>query len=180
MVVLHTVGYGTVTAPAFASLLHGADIAAVVDVRRFPGSRRHPQFRADEMRTWLPDGGVAYRWDERLGGRRRGRPDSVNVGLRNAGFRAYADHMAQPPFWEALDAVLDEARRRSTTVLCAERLWWRCHRRLIADAAVLVRGAAVHHLLHDGRVVEHVVTAAARRVDDLVIYDRHHQGELLG
>lgn len=180
MVVLYTVGHGTLTADAFVALLETASVAAVVDVRRYPGSRRHPHVSADTMREWLADAGVAYRWEERLGGRRSGAPDSVNVGRRDAGFRAYADHMARPPFWQALDGVLEAAGRRPTAVLCAESVWWRCHRRLIADAAVLVRGVAVRHVHHDGRVTDHVVTDAARRVGDVVVYDRHSQGRLLG
>lgn len=178
-VAVFSVGHGTASAEAFATLLRQAGIAAVVDVRRYPGSRRHPHFASGAMQRWLPDAGIAYRWEERLGGRRRRRPDSVNVGLRDASFRGYADYMAEPAFKEALDAVLDDARRRPTAVLCAESLWWRCHRRLLADAAVLVHGAEVRHLLHDGNIEPHVVTDSARRVGDTVRYDRPAQGELL-
>lgn len=178
-VTLFSVGHGTSTADGFAALLRQAAIATVVDVRRFPGSRRHPHFGAEAMRQWLPQAGIAYRWEERLGGRRRRRPDSVNVGLRDDSFRAYGDYMAAPPFWEALDAVLADARARPTAVLCAESLWWRCHRRLLADAAVLVRDADVRHLQHGGRMVAHTVTDSARRVGDLVLYDRPLQSQLL-
>ena len=178
-VMLFSVGHGTLTAEEFAALLHQADITAVVDVRRFPGSRRHPHFGADAMHRWLPQAGIAYSGDERLGGRRSRRRDSVNTALRNDSFRGYADYMAEPPFRDALDAVLEQARQRPTTVLCAESLWWRCHRRLLADAAVLLRGADVRHLLHDGRMATHVITDSARRAGDLVVYDRQTQGELL-
>ena len=85
--------------------------------------------------------------------------------------RYYADHMADPAFAVALDAVLDEAEHETTTVMCAESLWWKCHRRLIADFAVLVRHADVEHLLHDGRLSTHRVTEGARRHGDLVVYD---------
>jgi uncharacterized protein (DUF488 family) len=178
-VMLFSVGHGTLTIDDFAALLRQADIAAVVDVRRFPGSRRHPHFGADAMRRWLPRVEIAYRWEERLGGRRSRRRDSINVGLRNDSFRGYADYMAEPPFGEALATVLDEARRRPTAVLCAESLWWRCHRRLIADAAVLVHGADVRHLLRDGHLAPHRITDSARRAGDLVVYDRPSQGRLL-
>jgi uncharacterized protein (DUF488 family) len=176
---LFTVGHGTLSTDEFAGLLHQADIAAVVDVRRFPGSRRHPHFGSDAMERWLPRVQIVYRWEERLGGRRSRRPDSVNVGLRNASFQGYADYMAEPPFGEALTAVLDEARQRPTAVMCAESLWWRCHRRLIADAAALVHGADVRHLLHDGDLAPHTVTDAARCLGDVVIYDRPAQRRLL-
>jgi uncharacterized protein (DUF488 family) len=178
-VMLFSVGHGTLTAEGFAALLHRADITAVADVRRFPGSRRHPHFGADAMHRWLPRAGIAYRWEERLGGRRSRRADSANVALRNDSFRGYADYMAEPSFRDALDEVLDQARQRPTAVMCAESLWWRCHRRLLADAAVLLRGADVRHLLHDGRIATHAITDSARRADDLVIYDRPTQGELL-
>ena len=176
---MFSVGHGTLSAESFVVLLRRAGIAAVVDVRRHPGSRRHPHFGAGAMERWLPDAGIAYRWEERLGGRRRRRPDSVNVGLRNASFRGYADYMAEPMFKEALGAVVDEARQRPTAVLCSESLWWRCHRKLLADAAVLVCGAEVRHLLHDGCIAAHVITDSARRVGDTVRYDRPTQGELL-
>jgi uncharacterized protein (DUF488 family) len=179
-VMVFSVGHGTLTADGFAALLRRADIAAVVDVRRFPGSRRHPHFAADALRQWLPRAGIAYGWEERLGGRRSRRADSVNVALRNDSFRGYADYMAEPPFRDALDAVLEQARQRPTAIMCAESLWWRCHRRLLADAAVLLRGAEVRHLLHDGRMATHAITDSARRAGDLVVYDRLTQGELLG
>jgi uncharacterized protein (DUF488 family) len=178
-VALFTVGHGTLTADEFTALLRQAGIAAVVDVRRFPGSRRHPHFGSDAMQRWLARAGIDYRWEERLGGRRSRRPDSVNVGLRNASFQGYADHMGEPAFADALTAVLDEARGRPTAIMCSESLWWRCHRRLVADAAVLVHDAEVRHLLHDGQFAQHQITDAARRADGIVIYDRSAQGRLL-
>src|SRR5207247_9808581 len=120
-----------------------------------PRSRRQPQFRREAMPDWLPAAGVSYRWEPRLGGLRKPKPDSPNIALRHPSFRAYADHMAEPEFALALDAVLDEAKQETSTVMCAESLWWKCHRRLIADFAVLVRQADVEHLLHDGRVSRH-------------------------
>src|SRR5688572_4101694 len=127
---LFTVGHGTLSAEAFTTLLRQASIASVVDVRRFPGSRRHPHFRADALRVWLPEGGLAYRGEERLGGRRRPVAGSRNIGLRNDSFRGYADYMTEEAFWEALDATLAEASERPVAVMCAESVWWRCHRRL--------------------------------------------------
>lgn len=169
---LLTVGHGSLDAEAFGGLLEGAGVEAVVDVRRFPASRRHPQFGRQALEEWLDARGIAYRWEEALGGRRTTHPDSVNVGLRDAGFRGYADYMGTAAFWAALDRVLTQAAERRTSVLCAESVWWRCHRRLIADAAVLVRDHPVVHLFHDGRRQPHPSTPEARRDGDRLLYDR--------
>ena len=171
MVTICTVGHGTLPADEFARLVAEADIEVVVDVRSFPASRRHPQFAREAMERWLPDADMAYRWEPRLGGRRRPRPDSPHGGLRVPAFRGYADHMETPEFQDAVDDLLAEAGARRTTVMCAESVWWRCHRRLVADAVVLLRGAAVKHLFHDGRLEPHRPTPEAR-VDGLrVVYD---------
>jgi uncharacterized protein (DUF488 family) len=168
---LLTVGHGVLAADELADLLRGAGVDELVDVRSYPGSRRHPQFGREEMGAWLPDAGVAYRWEPRLGGRRRAQADSPNVALRNEQFRGYADHMAGDEFRAGLDEVLASAAAHRTAVMCAESLWWRCHRRLLADAAVLVRGASVRHLMHSGQLVDHRLTDGARRAGDRVVYD---------
>jgi len=170
---LLTVGHGTLAAGELAGLLTGAGVELLVDVRSYPGSRRNPQFGREAMAEWVPGSGLGYRWERRLGGRRRARPDSVNVALRNEAFRGYADHMAGEEFRSGLDAVLVEAAERRTAVMCSETVWWRCHRRLLSDAAVLARGAGVRHLMHDGRLVAHPVTDGARldRDGGCVVYD---------
>lgn len=168
---LLTVGHGTLAAGELTGLLQGAGVDLLVDVRSYPGSRRHPHVGREQMAAWVPEAGIAYRWEPRLGGRRRTRPDSPNVALRNEAFRGYADHMATPEFRAGLDDLLAEAARRTTAVLCAESVWWRCHRRLLADAAELVGGATVRHLMHDGRLMPHRVTEGARRAGDHVVYD---------
>jgi uncharacterized protein (DUF488 family) len=166
-----TVGHGTLAAATFAELLRSANVEVLVDVRSFPGSRRNPQFGREEMARWVPDAGVRYRWERRLGGRRRTRPDSPHVALRNEAFRGYADHMASDDFDAGLDDVLAEAARARVVVMCSESLWWRCHRRLISDAAVLLRQVEVRHLMHGGALRPHVVTGGARRDGDRVVYD---------
>jgi uncharacterized protein (DUF488 family) len=93
------------------------------------------------------------------------------VALRNPAFRGYADHMAEPEFADALTAVLAEAASRTVAVMCSETLWWRCHRRLLSDAATLGRGAEVAHLAHDGRLTPHALTDGVRRDGDGVVYD---------
>ncbi len=168
---LLTVGHGTLAVGELSDLLRRHGVALVVDVRSYPGSRRHPHVGREQMARWLPEAGVAYRWEPRLGGRRRARPDSPHVALRNAAFRAYADHMAGEEFRAGLDAVLADATERRTAVMCSESVWWRCHRRLLADAAVLVRRAQVRHLMHDGRLVDHPVTDGARLDGARVVYD---------
>jgi uncharacterized protein (DUF488 family) len=144
-------------------------VALVVDVRSYPGSRRHPQFAREAMEAWLPAAGIDYRWERRLGGRRRPAADTPNVALRNEGFRGYADHMDSDMFREALDGVLAEPQR--TAVLCSESVWWRCHRRLLADAATLLDGVPVEHLMHDGRLTTHAPTDGVRVDGDRLVYD---------
>ncbi len=171
MEVVRTVGHGTLDAGAFAELVRGAGVEVIVDVRRYPGSRRLPQFGSDAMHAWLATARVDYRWLEALGGRRTPAPDSPNIGLRNPQFRGYADHMAGPEFAAGVAELRERAKDRPAAVMCAESVWWRCHRRLLADHLVLVEAIRVEHLFHDGRLVEHTPTAEARRVDDHVVYD---------
>jgi uncharacterized protein (DUF488 family) len=176
---LITVGHGTLPEDEFVALLAGAGVQSLVDVRTAPGSRRHPHFMRQAMEQWVPDAGISYRWEPRLGGLRKPSPDSPNVALRHPGFRAYADHMATPEFVAAVGDVLVEATARPTTVMCAESLWWRCHRRLIADFATLVQGADVCHLMHDGRLAEHRPTEGVRREGEGLVYDVGETGSLL-
>jgi uncharacterized protein (DUF488 family) len=159
---LLSVGHGTMTSEALAELFTGAGVELVVDVRSVPGSRRHPQFGRSEFEVWLPAAGVGYRWERDLGGFRRPEPSSRNVALRHPSFRGYADHMVTGRFRHALERMLDDAAHQVVTIMCAETLWWRCHRRLIADAATLCCDAEVRHLGHDGRLSPHRLTAGVR------------------
>jgi uncharacterized protein (DUF488 family) len=168
---LLTVGHGTASDSELLAILAGAGVARLVDVRIAPGSRRHPHFRRQAMEGWLGEAGVAYRWEPALGGFRRPEPASVNHALRHPAFRGYADHMRTAAFWEALDRLLAEAAEAPTAAMCSETLWWRCHRRLLADAAVLVRGLEVLHLDHRGRLEQHRPTDGVRRDGDLLAYD---------
>lgn len=168
--VLYTVGHGTLEAERFAGLLTSSEISHLVDVRSVPGSRRNPRFGREAMEEWLPASGIEYRWEPDLGGFRRASKSSANTGLRHAAFRGYADHMQTPTFRTALDRLLAESARSSTVIMCSETLWWRCHRRLIADAVTLLAGVDVLHLMHDGKVRPHVVTAPARLEDGSVVY----------
>jgi uncharacterized protein (DUF488 family) len=175
---IHTVGHGTLPADEFTALVRTAGIDEIVDVRSYPGSRHNPQFNQTEMEVWLPDGGLDYSWQRDLGGRRRTRPDSRHPALRNDAFRGYADHMESPAFTTAVDHLLAEAATREAAVMCSESVWWRCHRRLLADHLVLVRGVEVVHLMHDGRRTPHPITDGARLDGDTVVYDVGTTGSL--
>ena len=165
---LLTVGHGAASEADLGELLGAAGVEVLVDVRRFPGSRAHPHVAQSALQSWLPSRGVAYRWEPRLGGRRRLPADepSPDVWWTVEAFRAYAGHTRTCEFDAALDEVLDAARTSTVAVMCSESVWWRCHRRLVADVAVLARGAQVLHLMHGGALRPHVPAAGARRLPD--------------
>jgi uncharacterized protein (DUF488 family) len=169
--ILLTVGHGASSEEDFRNLLETAEVASVVDVRIGPGSRKHPHFGKDRLEEWLPVAGIAYRWEQRLGGFRKLPPDSPDTALRNDSFRAYAAYMRSPGFAIALAEVLAEAAERRTAIMCSEAVWWRCHRRLIADHAVLLDGAIAVHLMPAGRMTTHQPTGGVRVAGDQLIYD---------
>ena len=169
---LLTFGHGTATATQMSGLLRDADVAAVVDVRTAPGSRRHPHVARTELERWLPETGLSYRWEKRLGGFRKPRPDSPDVVWREDMFRGYAEHMRTAGFLTAVDDLLAQAGTQATAVMCAESLWWRCHRRMLADFVCVARGVPVRHLMHDGRLEVHKPSPGLRlREDGLLVYD---------
>lgn len=168
---LLTIGHGTSTEEELGSRLRAAGVDLLVDVRIGPGSRRNPHLGRTALEQWLPEYGVAYRWERRLGGFRKLPDDSPDVALRNASFRAYAAHMRTADFAAAIDDVLAEAAARRVAVMCSETVWWRCHRRMVADFCVLARDARVEHLMA-GRAAPHRPTEGARLRDDgLLVYD---------
>jgi uncharacterized protein (DUF488 family) len=142
---IYTIGHSTRSADEFTALLADAGVSRVADVRAFPSSRRHPQFNRAAMSAWLKDAGIDYVHMPDLGGRRSPAPGSPNRGWREAAFQGYADHMASEPFARALAELEAAARASPTAIMCAEAVWWRCHRRLIADALV-VHGWRAEHL----------------------------------
>lgn len=221
MTPLITVGHGTLEPAELAALLTSANVRCVIDVRRFPGSRRHPGLALDALAISLPEAGVAYQWEQRLGGRRHLTKDqdaaAPDQWWRVAAFRAYAGYTRTPEFAAGVDVVLgrmdapdagrpgpsgpkdrslpadgalapdetlapgeprapdgaltlDETLAPDVSalpgglvaVMCSESVWWRCHRRLIADVVTLTRGAEVRHLMHDGRLHLHEPSAGAR------------------
>ena len=169
---LVTFGHGTATANQMTELLHGADVTGIVDIRTAPGSRRHPHVARAELERWLPEAGISYRWDKRLGGFRRPSPDSPDVVWREDMFRGYAEHMRTDDFLAAAGEVIAEARTRRIAVMCSESVWWRCHRRLLSDFVSVARGLPVRHLMHDGRLQDHRPSPGLRLRDDgLLVYD---------
>ncbi|MEV4641194.1 DUF488 domain-containing protein [Actinoplanes sp. NPDC049548] len=169
---LITVGHGTAAQPELIALLRGAAVRRLVDIRRFPGSRAHPHVGREALARWLPDAGVEYRWEQRLGGRRRLPDDSPDVWWQVPAFRAYAAHMRTPEFLDAVAELVTDAGPACTAVMCSESLWWRCHRRLLADHLVLVRDLPVQHLDHRGGLSDHRVSAGARlTAGNGIVYD---------
>ena len=157
---IHTVGHSTHELDAFVTLLERHEVRCLADVRVHPGSRRLPHFNQGSLEHELPAHGIAYRHMRALGGRRRPQPDSPNAGWDSEAFRGYADHMRTREFLEGLEELERVAGAARTAVMCAEALWWRCHRRLISDALV-VRGWRVRHISASGELSEHELTPFA-------------------
>lgn len=166
---LWTVGHSTRPWEAFLGLLQDAGIAVLVDVRRFAGSRRNPQFSGGTMAAALPEAGIAYVPMPDLGGRRLPAPDSPNTAWRNTNFRGYADYMATDAYRAARERLARLAGERRIAVMCAEAMWWQCHRGLIVDD-FKAAGWTVLHLMVPGRSEEHPFTAAARLLDGRLSY----------
>lgn len=173
-----TVGHSTLALEEFIGLLQAHGIQALADIRRYPGSRRHPHFARESLQAALPAAGIAYAWFPDLGGRRRARKDSNNDAWRNASFRGYADYMETPAFADALEALLGFAAGRRTAYMCAEHAWQQCHRALVSDY-LKAHGIEVVHILSKGRTQEHPYTQAARIVDGQLSYStQDDQGRL--
>lgn len=167
---LWTVGHSTHPLEHFVGLLRGQQIALLCDVRTVPKSRRHPQFWAQALAVSLPEYGVGYRRLAGLGGWRRPEDDSPNGAWRNDSFRGYADYALTEAFAVALGELCGLAREQRTAVMCSEALWWRCHRRLIADR-LTIGGWDVCHIGADGRVSpHHLPDFAAPQPDETVRY----------
>ncbi|HEV8537218.1 MAG TPA: DUF488 domain-containing protein [Candidatus Limnocylindria bacterium] len=165
-----SIGHGARPLAELMATLADAHIEVVVDVRRFPGSRRHPQFSATSLVTSLSELGIAYLHLPGLGGRREPRDDSPHRALRVGAFRGYADHMNTAEFAAEYEKLTALARRSRAAFMCAETLWWRCHRRMIADR-LTVDGFAVTHLFAPGKSEPHALWDVARVVGDELVYD---------
>jgi uncharacterized protein (DUF488 family) len=167
---IFTVGHSTRSSQEFNEILLAHQIGALVDVRSFPGSRRYPHFNKVELAISLEAIGILYSHNSQLGGRRRPNAQSKNTAWKNASFRAYADHMESEEFKKGIQDLLALASQKNTAVMCAEALWWRCHRSLIADF-LKAEGIEVVHILDAKHTEGHPYTAAARILNGHLSYE---------
>ena len=165
-----TIGHSTRTLDEFISLLKENQIKLLLDVRAWPGSKRYPQFNKEALAESLTAHGIRYEHFPELGGKRKSEPDSRNTAWRNASFRGYADYMETEQFQKGIERLLDVAAEAGpTAIMCAEAVWWRCHRSLIADY-LKARGVEVLHVLGANKVEPHPYTPAARIVNGELTY----------
>lgn len=165
-----SIGHGTRSAEELLDVLTEAGIRVLADVRSAPGSRRHPQFGQSALAASLAGAGIEYVHLRGLGGRRDARPDSPNVALRVDAFRGYADHMTSTEFAADYARLVSIAREKATAFMCAETLWWRCHRRMLSDRFA-AEGWDVVHLIAPGKSEPHRMWDVARVVDGALVYD---------
>lgn len=165
-----TIGHSTRSIADFIQLLRVNAIAQLVDVRSYPGSHRYPQFNQGHLSKSLADSGIQYHHASKLGGRRKPAPDSKNSAWRNPSFRAYADYMETSDFQTGIEELVELARTGRTAIMCAEAVWWRCHRSLIADY-LKAQGLVVIHIVGDSRSESHPYTSAARIVAGRLSYE---------
>lgn len=165
-----TIGHSTRTIDEFLAIVRAHGISAVADVRRFPGSKRHPHFAADALAERLPAEGIRYLRLPALGGRRAPQRDSRNTGWKHAAFRAYADYIGTPEFAEGLRALTDAAAGAQVAFMCAEAVWWRCHRRIIADV-LTARGWEVRHILDEKPAALHLLEPPGHLVNGELSYE---------
>ena len=164
-----TVGHSTLTIEQFLVILSSFGVELLVDVRSFPGSRRYPHFNREKLQASLMAAGIDYLHMPELGGRRKTRRDSQNVAWRNESFRGYADYMETAAFREGIDRLIELAGGQRTAIMCAEAVWWRCHRSLIADY-LKAAGVNVMHILGESKSDEHPYTGAAQIVNGKLSY----------
>ena len=164
-----TIGHSTRSADEFNEILLAYQLGTLVDVRSFPGSRRYPHFNKPELAKNLEAVGIVYSHNPQLGGRRRPSPNSRNTAWKNPSFRAYADHMESEEFKTGIQALLKNASADRTAIMCAEALWWRCHRSLISDF-LKSQGIAVIHIIDGKKSEDHPYTSAARIVAGRLTY----------
>jgi uncharacterized protein (DUF488 family) len=167
--IIWTIGHSTRPLDEFLALLKAHHIQQLVDVRTIPRSRHNPQFNTEHLSKILNEEGTGYTHMPQLGGLRKPKKDSINTGWRNASFRGYADYMQTDEFWSALDELMADSRLRSTAIMCAEAVPWRCHRSLIADA-LMTRDWEVRHMMSEKKADPHRLTTFATVENGLVRY----------
>ncbi len=165
-----TIGHSTRTIEEFIEALQAHEIKLIADVRLLPGSRRYPQFNKETLAKSLSDAGISYVHFPELGGRRKPRKDSRNTAWRNEAFRGYADHMETPEFVAGIARAKEVTEKRGrAAIMCAEAVWWKCHRSLIADY-LKARGTEVIHIINANKTEPHPFTSAARIVNGTLDY----------
>lgn len=170
MATVHTIGHSTRTLDEFVAALKAHGIQVLVDIRAFPASRRMPWFARESLEKALPEAGIEYVWKKELGGRRgRQKIESPNAGLRNPSFRNYADYMLSEEFQRAAAEVVTLAEQKRTAIMCAERLFFECHRMLVSDYLSL-HGHEVLHIVDSGPTKPHRITAEAKLIGGRVVY----------
>ncbi|HON12405.1 MAG TPA: DUF488 domain-containing protein [Chitinispirillaceae bacterium] len=164
-----TIGHSTRMLDDFIDVLRYFDIALLVDVRSYPGSRKNPQFNKEILSINLPQKGIEYKHSKNLGGRRKSRANSKNLAWRNPMFRGYADYMESETFLKGINDLMERAYEKRTVIMCSELLWWRCHRSMIADY-LKVNGFEVIQIFDKSKVVRHPFTSAAKVVNGKISY----------
>jgi uncharacterized protein (DUF488 family) len=172
MATIYTIGHSTRDLAEFSRVLQEHDIRLLEDIRAFPMSRRYPHFNREHLELWLPEIGCEYVWEKDLGGRRKKqmpREESPNVALRNDSFRNYADYMLSAKFQNAAARLIEKAEEQRTAIMCAELLYFRCHRMLVSDYLVSL-GHKVLHIQDEKPPKEHALTKDARILDGKLVY----------
>lgn len=172
MSTIYTIGHSTRDLADFSRVLQAHEIALLEDIRAFPMSRRHPHFNRENLEMWLPEIGCDYVWEKALGGRRKQQlpaDQSPNIALRNDAFRNYADYMLTAPFADAVARLVERAEKQNTVIMCAEAVYFRCHRMLVSDYLVS-RGHRVLHIVDENAPKEHASSKDARIIDGTLVY----------
>ncbi|AVR46813.1 Fe-S cluster assembly protein HesB [Christiangramia fulva] len=172
--VLYTIGHSTRTFKEFVAILRSFSIEQVADIRRFPGSRKFPQFSKENLEISLPEKSIKYTHFEALGGRRKSEPNSENTSWRNQSFKGYADYMETKAFREAVGKLSRLAAKRNLAIMCSEAVWWRCHRSMISDH-FKSKGWKVMHIMGEEKSREHPYTQPARIIEGELTYKPEKQ-----
>ena len=174
--IIYTIGHSTRTLDEFIAILHSLQVKTLVDIRSLPGSRKYPQFDKENLEIEMPAHDIEYLYMKGLGGRRKVNKNSTNTRWMNASFRAYADYMETVDFKTAIEELESIALQSPTAYMCAEAVWWRCHRSLVSDY-LKAKGWKVMHIMGIGKVQEHSYTSPARLIGDTVCYTEDKEEE---
>lgn len=169
MNVIYSIGHSTYPIHDFLEILDSFNIQLLADIRRYPGSRKYPQYNQDALRKSLEEHGIQYQYIEELGGRRKPKNDSHNTGWKNLSFRGYADYMEMDNFLSGINELEQFGTNFKTVFMCSESLWWRCHRSLVSDYLKL-EGWKVWHIMGKEKEIEHPYSSVAQIINDQLSY----------